>query len=1359
MTTYYVNSATGNNGNNGLSSNSAWKTIQYAVTNGAVNAGDTIKLSGAFSESVLISDSNGGRQGNSSTRIVLESLDPSNPAVLTGTGGFATPRIRLLNRSGWEIRTLLLENYVGSGIRVDHSSNTYATMSNIVIDSCTFRNQTSATGGASAVAVSTISDQYAAPNAMIDDIRIANCTFNNIRSGVSGAAYNECLSIAGKVRRCVISGNTIDGATFIAINIVGDFYNPAHPTLASIGWPEKIVIRGNTIKNCKPSYLEGGSAWAGMIYANKARWVLIENNYIENDAAWPLVGVGVTGEPYSGIVGLPSLDTYIVRNNTIKGRGYGLYIGTQHSAYSATKNVEKAAIVHNTCVMLSNPAYPLGWLEVKSSAFKNNVFSNNGTNYLSYGNPVDIVGSGNVADGNLYYTASAAQGGASWRWQTAQYTGFATYKAGSGQDANAIWGQPTFEANYQLQSTSPGYAASVPLTTATGSGSSSTTLPVAAGFYFYDGWGITGETGDQITIGGQSARVTAVTGNTITINTALTWSNGAPVSYSGGNNIGIFASNAQAPAPTGRLVAHATFNQIGVHLAHPDIAPGVQYVLRYRTSGGAWRTGIPAIGTDVPGHALGNVLYLQEGTSYEIEVTGPSGAESITASTRTTPVTPPASSALRERWVSPSGSGDTYTASSPGNLHDALSSLRAGDHIILMDGIYYNAGNLNIISPGTAANPVVLRAAPGASPRISGADPNSNTYQWTSLGGGIWQTTLPYTAGEIFIDRGAAAGYERLLQPPTYAQFQNFSPYTHPVRWNSGNTLSVHLPDGASPATLPRVICKENARWARIDGAWLIVDGIAFEYWWNQLLSWKLTVEIYATDATFRNCRFNRTGTFVPGNGCDRLLVENCDFEDGCGALGYASVKESWYSTTAPVDDASCILSLGGGTFKNGVIRRNRFANSLQSISIVCQQGSLATTGAINLYIEGNEARCIAGEFPEVDGRAAIVTIKDNVGLGGTTGLAISKPKDGALWVLRNLWANTGQAMLSPVSIYGGTTVVKTNSDDTYNIVPTYLINNTFYSEVALQYGVYAIKILSTAPDTPFVKLYAQNNIFFTSFGPIWIQPNASNHIFNYNLYRANTWTLRYGASSYASVAAWNAATGQETNGLQSDPLFSNKGGALAADYELQGGSPAINAGLAISGIHDVWQFDNTPNMGYGQGTATGALSANFTAAPVSGNAPLTVQFTDASVSSATITSRLWDFGDDTTSTATNPQKTYNAAGTYTVKKTVTTAGGSHTVTKAAYIQALTPTSISADFAAAPVYAVGPTLVKFTNLSAPASGKTLTTYLWERSSDNGATWQPFSTVAAPEVTFYAGCWTVRLTVTDSGSNSATVTKP
>ncbi len=75
---------------------------------------------------------------------------------------------------------------------------------------------------------------------------------------------------------------------------------------------------------------------------------------------------------------------------------------------------------------------------------------------------------------------------------------------------------------------------------------------------------------------------------------------------------------------------------------------------------------------------------------------------------------------------------------------------------------------------------------------------------------------------------------------------------------------------------------------------------------------------------------------------------------------------------------------------------------------------------------------------------------------------------------------------------------------------------------------------------------------------------------------------------------------------------------------------------------------------------------AEFSATPITGEPPLSVQFTDGS--SGNITTRLWNFGDSTNSTLQNPLHNYTGVGNYTVRLTVTGAGGSNTRTKENYI-------------------------------------------------------------------------------------------
>jgi len=162
-------------------------------------------------------------------------------------------------------------------------------------------------------------------------------------------------------------------------------------------------------------------------------------------------------------------------------------------------------------------------------------------------------------------------------------------------------------------------------------------------------------------------------------------------------------------------------------------------------------------------------------------------------------------------------------------------------------------------------------------------------------------------------------------------------------------------------------------------------------------------------------------------------------------------------------------------------------------------------------------------------------------------------------------------------------------------------------------------------------------------------------------------------------------------------------------------------------------------------------LVAKFSATPLSGDEPLSVDFTDFSTPSDGIASWLWDFGDSQNSTAQHPTHEYTENGTYTVSLTVTDVdGGNDTETKIGYIT-VSDIGPTADFSASTLSGDEPLTVIFTNNSTSHDG--FSSWLWDfGDSQNSTAQHPIHEYTQD------GIYTISLTVTDADGDNDTETK-
>lgn len=154
--------------------------------------------------------------------------------------------------------------------------------------------------------------------------------------------------------------------------------------------------------------------------------------------------------------------------------------------------------------------------------------------------------------------------------------------------------------------------------------------------------------------------------------------------------------------------------------------------------------------------------------------------------------------------------------------------------------------------------------------------------------------------------------------------------------------------------------------------------------------------------------------------------------------------------------------------------------------------------------------------------------------------------------------------------------------------------------------------------------------------------------------------------------------------------------------------------------------------------------SADLAGAPATGDAPLTVSFSD--LSTGGVTAWSWSFGDGASATGAAPSHTYEDPGTYTVSLTVIGPAGVDSTTRVGMVTAGAPARPSANFVADVVQGFAPLTVRFSDLSAGH----VSARSW--SFGDGET----SNAAAPTHVYGApGRYTVTLTVTGLGGSDET----
>lgn len=618
----------------------------------------------------------------------------------------------------------------------------------------------------------------------------------------------------------------------------------------------------------------------------------------------------------------------------------------------------------------------------------------------------------------------------------------------------------------------------------------------------------------------------------------------------------------------------------------------------------------------------GSLFLLEPGTAYDVVLTIRDSFPTIQTTVLpqqsvSTLDLPTFTASATVKWVSPTGSGTTYSFAQPGNLKTLLSSgtVGCGTTVMLKDGVYtdYDMG-ISINSNCTENTPISFLAAPGATPIFDGG--YSSPLVWTpqASDSNLYATALP--AGTDYTNLCLINGrllypYPSLVATPFLGDYNlidlNFEADGF-VR--NDNAIWIKTQDHLNPNQCNVTISKAF-RWLTVYGnnhnAHLKFKGITIKNIGRSSVSPNGVYGATALDlrslhhVIFDDCHFEYNESDISfSNQCDHLLIQNSSFLNGNGLFTHAMVKKSVDTylgepaSYGRFKETSAISVLDN---RNVVLRNNHFEGSGSGIA-----GGFSSGFVEEADVYGNVfLNC--GDAVECDGFWVNARVWGNEIISPGSAFSMAPPKLGPRYFYRNtihhLKGHNNEVDdpyfigCAPVTVYWLAGIgVKTNSGPVSgregNI---YLINNTFHSEDTLGFAF-------TIWDAEWREATYINNIFYHGSEEVGYFHDLGNKPdFQLNLQRNNFYSDdptspllvakpihgQYSCTDLPDVQLFESTLRQISgsndiyvrNSLNVAPGFVSM---TNGGFELDSLSPMVNQGQIVPGFYDY--MGNSPDLG-----------------------------------------------------------------------------------------------------------------------------------------------------------------------------------
>lgn len=444
QTNFYVDKANGSDSFNGTSLTTAWKTIQKAANSATANSIVNIKA-GTYNENITVNVS--GTVGNS---IVFKNY-LNDVVIIDGTGTTGNSLLTITNKNNLQFENLTIQNKTvnnAQGILIETtgtSTSSNLTFKNIKIKNINWTNNPSATATANTNAQGLI---VYGRNGGITNLTIDGCEISNNILG-----YSEALAINGNIDGFVVKNCLVHDNNNIGIDIIG---HEGTASSMAIDEARNGVVKNNICyRNISPYATSGG------IYIDGSSNVIIEKNSCYENGWGIEVGAELNG----------TTSNITVKNNLIyNNKQAGLSIGGYDTA--TTGQVINCTIRNNTFFQnnsLNDGTGEISMTKTSNTKFENNIFYTNSQNVFMNVDNI-LPQTGNIFNYNSWFTPNNSANSIVVNWRGTSYSSFVSYKTGTSQEANSIYGNPNVVStsitapNFQLLSSSQCINAGNPMT-------------------------------------------------------------------------------------------------------------------------------------------------------------------------------------------------------------------------------------------------------------------------------------------------------------------------------------------------------------------------------------------------------------------------------------------------------------------------------------------------------------------------------------------------------------------------------------------------------------------------------------------------------------------------------------------------------------------------------------------------------------------------------------------------------------------------------------------------------------------------------------------------------------------------------